>query len=37
MVAVDVANAAEALGAITGAVGSEDVPDAIFRQFCIGK
>ncbi|MFZ0887002.1 MAG: tRNA uridine-5-carboxymethylaminomethyl(34) synthesis GTPase MnmE [Candidatus Binataceae bacterium] len=37
MVAVDVAGAADALGAITGAVGSEDVLDAIFRQFCIGK
>ena len=37
VIAVDVAIAAEALGAITGAVGVEDVLDAIFREFCIGK
>lgn len=37
MVAVDVGIAAEALGAITGAVGAEEVLDKIFREFCIGK
>jgi tRNA modification GTPase len=37
IVAVDVAAAADALGAITGEVGTEDVLDAIFREFCIGK
>ncbi|MFI5351387.1 MAG: tRNA uridine-5-carboxymethylaminomethyl(34) synthesis GTPase MnmE [Candidatus Binatales bacterium] len=37
VIAVDVALAAEALGAITGAVGVEDVLDAVFREFCIGK
>ncbi len=37
LVAVDVGIAADALGAITGAVGAEDVLDAVFRQFCIGK
>jgi tRNA modification GTPase len=37
LVAVDVMIAADALGAITGAVGAEDVLDAVFRQFCIGK
>jgi tRNA modification GTPase len=37
IVAMDVALAAESLGGITGAVSSEDVLDAIFRQFCIGK
>ncbi len=37
LVAVDVAAAADALGAITGAVGAEDVLDAVFREFCIGK
>jgi tRNA modification GTPase len=37
IVAVDIAAAAEALGAITGAVSGEDVLDAIFRDFCIGK
>jgi tRNA modification GTPase len=37
IVAVDVALAAEALGAITGEVSTEDVLDAIFREFCIGK
>lgn len=35
--AVDAAAAAEALGAITGEVGTEDVLDAVFREFCIGK
>jgi tRNA modification GTPase len=37
LVAVDVMIAADALGAITGTVGAEDVLDAVFRQFCIGK
>lgn len=37
IVAVDVAIAAEALGSITGEVSSEDVLDAIFAEFCIGK
>jgi tRNA modification GTPase len=37
VVAVDIAVASDALGEITGAVASEDVLDAIFRQFCIGK
>jgi tRNA modification GTPase len=37
IVAVDIAAAADALGSITGEVTSEDVLDAIFRDFCIGK
>jgi tRNA modification GTPase len=37
IVAVDVAIAAEALASISGQVTSEDVLDAIFREFCIGK
>jgi tRNA modification GTPase len=37
IIAVDVAAAADALGAITGEVHSEDVLDAVFREFCIGK
>jgi len=37
IVAVDIAAAAEALGAITGEVRTEDVLDAVFREFCIGK
>jgi tRNA modification GTPase len=37
IVAVDVSAAADALGSITGEVSSEDVLDAIFRDFCIGK
>jgi tRNA modification GTPase len=37
IVAVDIMAAADALGAITGAVSNEDVLDAIFRDFCIGK
>jgi tRNA modification GTPase len=35
--AVDIIAAAEALGQITGEVTGEDVLDAIFREFCIGK
>jgi tRNA modification GTPase len=37
IVAVDIMAAADALGSITGAVTGEDVLDAIFREFCIGK
>jgi len=37
IIAVDVTMAADALGEITGAVNIEDVLDAVFREFCIGK
>lgn len=37
IVAVDVMTAADALGSITGIVGTEDVLDALFREFCVGK
>jgi tRNA modification GTPase len=37
IVAVDISAAADALGSITGEVSTEDVLDAIFRDFCIGK
>lgn len=37
IVAVDIMAAATALGSITGEVTGEDVLDAIFRDFCIGK
>jgi len=37
IVAIDVAIAADALGSITGEVSSEDVLDAVFAEFCIGK
>ncbi len=37
LVASDVAAAADALGAITGVVTSEDVLDRVFAEFCIGK
>jgi len=37
IVVVDVTAAGGALGLITGEVGSEDVLDAIFREFCLGK
>jgi len=37
IIAVDVTIAADALGSIAGQVTSEDVLDAVFREFCIGK
>jgi tRNA modification GTPase len=37
IVAVDVMAAGDALGRITGEVTSEEVLDAVFREFCIGK
>ncbi len=37
IIAVDVTLAADALGQITGEVHTEDVLDAVFREFCIGK
>lgn len=37
LVAVDLQAALEHIGAVTGAVTSEDVLDAVFREFCIGK
>jgi tRNA modification GTPase len=37
IIAVDICGAADALGAITGDITSEDVLDAVFRDFCIGK
>ena len=37
IVAVDIMAAASALAAITGEVSGEDMLDAIFRDFCIGK
>jgi tRNA modification GTPase len=37
LAAEDIRLAARALGTITGAVGVEDVLDAIFSSFCIGK
>jgi tRNA modification GTPase len=37
IVAVDVTAAADALARITGEVSTEDVLDAIFSEFCIGK
>ena len=35
--ALDLRAALHELGAITGAITNEDVLDAIFSQFCIGK
>jgi tRNA modification GTPase len=37
IIAVDVTLAADALGQISGEVNTEDVLDAVFREFCIGK
>jgi tRNA modification GTPase len=37
IVAVDIAIAADALAQVSGQVTSEDVLDAVFREFCIGK
>ena len=37
IIVVDVIAASDALGLITGEVGTEDVLDAIFREFCLGK
>ncbi len=37
LVAVDLQAALEHIGTVTGAVTSDDVLDAIFREFCIGK
>lgn len=37
LVAVDLQAALEHIGTVTGAVTSEDVLDAVFREFCIGK
>ena len=37
LIAVDVQLALEHVGAVTGEVNNEEVLDAIFREFCIGK
>jgi tRNA modification GTPase len=37
IVAVDIELTSEALGSITGAISSEEILDAIFHEFCIGK
>lgn len=37
LIAIDVTAAANALGEITGETASEDVLEAIFSQFCVGK
>lgn len=37
LVAIDVQGALDHVGAVTGAVTSEEVLDAVFREFCIGK
>jgi tRNA modification GTPase len=37
LIAVDVQAALDHIGAVTGLVTSEDVLDAVFREFCIGK
>ena len=37
LIAVDLQNAADHLGGITGVITSEDVLDRIFSKFCIGK
>lgn len=37
LIAVDVQDAADRIGEVTGVVSTEDVLDRIFRDFCIGK
>ncbi|HTW88527.1 MAG TPA: tRNA uridine-5-carboxymethylaminomethyl(34) synthesis GTPase MnmE [Candidatus Binataceae bacterium] len=37
IIVVDVTAASDSLGLITGEVGAEDILDAIFREFCLGK
>jgi tRNA modification GTPase len=37
IIAVDLQDALEHLGAVTGLITSEDVLDAVFAEFCIGK
>jgi tRNA modification GTPase len=37
LIAVDVQAALDHIGAVTGSATSEDVLDAVFREFCIGK
>jgi tRNA modification GTPase len=37
LVAEEMRRAGDALGRITGRVDVEDLPDVIFREFCIGK
>ena len=37
IIAVDVTIASDALGQMTGEIHSEDILDAVFREFCIGK
>jgi tRNA modification GTPase len=37
IVSIDVLTAIDALGEITGAVVSEDIVNAIFHDFCVGK
>jgi len=37
LVAVDVQAALDYIGSVTGVVTSEDILDAIFSEFCIGK
>lgn len=37
IIAVDLSRATDALGQITGEIHSDDILDAVFRQFCIGK
>ena len=37
IVSIDIITAIDALGEITGAVVSEDIVNAIFHDFCVGK
>jgi tRNA modification GTPase len=37
IIVVDVTAASDSLGLITGDINSEDILDAIFREFCLGK